>query len=224
MLGGEETAAFRRFMDESLPWTPNLVLHLGGVEFIDSSGLGLLVRYLTRVRNAHGAFGVCAVSPKLQEVLRVTRLQSVFQPYETEEEAIADAHRGGREGLTPLAPAEILCVDSSPDVVAYVHSLLKQAGHHAITATNLPDALILLTATRPRVVVIGAGLKAARETQTADKFHKLASARAVVDLPPGFAAHDAGAAAQHVLDAVSACLTDSGSTNPSPPGSTRTSS
>ena len=76
------------------------------------------MRYLARVRNAHGAFGVCAVSPKIQEVLRVTRLQSVFHPYDTEEEAIADVHRGGRERLTPFVPPEILCVDSSPDVLA----------------------------------------------------------------------------------------------------------
>ena len=95
MLAGDETAAFRSHLDELIRWDPRVVLHLGGVDFIDSSGLGLLVRYMTRARSAGGALTLCAVSPKIDEVLKVTRLRAVLPPHETEAEAITAAYRGG---------------------------------------------------------------------------------------------------------------------------------
>jgi anti-anti-sigma factor len=206
MLAGDETSAFQAHLDAVLPWTPRLVVHLAGVESIDSGGLGLLVRYLTRARNAGGALTICAVSPKIDEVLKVTRLNSVLRPYQTEAEAIAEAYRSGSEFDSSFLRSSVLCVDKSPDVLAYLRELLKEAGYHAMTASNLPDALILLTATRPKLVVIGAELRAARGTRAADEFHSAAAARAVVELPAGFAGLDAGDAADDVLNRIRACM------------------
>ena len=137
-------------------------------------------------------------------VPRITRLQSVFEPYETEAEAIAEAHRPGRRQDPSFVDPRILCVDTSPDVLAYLRELLKEAGHGALTAGNLPDALILLKATRPTLVVMGAELRAATGIGCAEEFQRLANARAVVELPSDFAALDAGAAAEQLMDAVRA--------------------
>ena len=204
LVAGEEGAAFQGYLDSLAPMHPHIVLHLAGVEFIDSGGLGVLVRYFTRARNAHGALSLCAVSPKIAEVLRITRLQAVFEPYETEAEAIAEAHRPGRRQDPSFVDPSILCVDTSPDVLAYLRELLKEAGHGTLTAGNLPDALILLKATRPTLVVMGAELRAATGIGCAEEFQRLANARAVVELPSDFAALDAGAAAEQVIDAVRA--------------------
>src|SRR5262245_31769880 len=206
MLAGDETAAFQAYLNELIPSNPRLVLHLAGVEFIDSGGLGLLVRHLTRAQNAGGALTLCALSPKIDEVLKATRLSALFPPHETETEAIAAAYRGGRAFDTSFFQSNVLCVDTSPDVLAYLRELLKEAGYRPMTAANLPDALILLIATRPHVVVIGAELRAARGTRAADEFHRVAAAHAVVDLPTGFGGRDPGDAAQDVLNAIRACF------------------
>ena len=92
--------------------------------------------------------------------------------------------------------------DESEDVLAYVRELLRHDGHRAMTASNLPDAVILLSAMRPRVVVIGASLGAVSGTRSADEFRRLSAGCARVDLPPGFARQEAGEAAEHVLAAI----------------------
>src|SRR5207247_1188888 len=118
-------------------------------------GLGLLVRYLLRAQRMSGTLTVCAVSPKIDEVLRITRLKAVFPRYETEVAAITDVHRSDTVENASAAGATVLCVDASADVGAYLRELLKAAGYRVLTTHNLPDALILLVATQPKVVVIG---------------------------------------------------------------------
>ena len=141
------------------------------------------------------------MSPKIDDVLRITRLKSVFQPYETEADSIADIHRGPRGSDTSFDNPDVLCVDESADVLTYLRELLKESGYRTLTAANVPDALILLKATHPRIVVIGAELRAG-ETRAVEEFNRIANSGAVVELPPGFSGQDAGEAAQQVLQAL----------------------
>ena len=201
IVAGDESTSLQSALDELMPFSPHILLHLGAVDFIDSAGLGLLARYLTRVQNASGSLKICAVSSKIDDVLRITRLKAVFQPYETEADSIAAAHRADRSDAS-LGTPDVLCVDPSADVLAYLRELLKEAGYRAFTAANLPDALILLKATGPRAVVIGAELRAMRGTRAADEFTRLTSSGDVVELPSGFSARDAADAATDLLDAV----------------------
>lgn len=201
IVAGEESKSLQVCLDRLLPETPHVLLHLGAVEFIDSGGLGLIARYLTRPQDRRGTLKVCAVSPKINDVLRITRLRSVFQPYETEADSIADIHRGAPGVDTPFENPDVLCVDESPDVLTYLRELLKEAGYRTLTAANLPDALILLKATHPRIVVIGAELRETG-TQAAEEFGRIAGAGVLVELPAGFSGQDAGEAAQLVLEAL----------------------
>ena len=205
IVEGAESIALGQFLDDLVPFGPNLILHLGGVDFIDSSGLGLLVRYTTRTRQAHGHFKLCALSSKTAEVLRITHLDKVFEAYALEADAIAAFYEraSSSTGSTRLH-TDILCVDASMDVQALVRELLAQAGYGILTAGNLPDALILLQATRPKLVIIGSQLRAARNTGTAEKFNRLADAVAVIELPEDFSRLDAGEAGNHLLDQVRA--------------------
>jgi len=201
IVAGDESTSLQSALDELMPFSPHILLHLGAVDFIDSAGLGLLARYLTRVQNASGSLRICAVSAKIDDVLRITRLKAVFQPYDTEADSIAAAHHVDRSD-PGLSEPDVLCVDPSDDLLAYLRELLKEAGYRAITAANLPDALILLKATGPRAVVIGAELRAMRGTRAADEFTKLTASGDVIELPVGFSARDAADAATDLLDAV----------------------
>jgi anti-sigma B factor antagonist len=89
LVEGAETNTLRTHLDELMGRSPRLVLDLGGIEFMDSSGLGLLARYLIRARDAHGNIKLCAVSPKFDEVLKTTKLGTIFETYDSEEAAIA---------------------------------------------------------------------------------------------------------------------------------------
>ncbi len=205
IVEGPESLALQTLLDDLHPFGPHLVLHIGGVDFVDSSGLGLLARYASRTRNANGSLKLCAPSPRLVEVLRVTHLDRMFEVYELEADAITAFHQraGGTSGSSGLK-ADILCVDASVDVQAYVRELLGQAGYGIFTAGNLPDALILLQATQPKLVIIGAALRAWRGTTSAEKFNRLADALAVIELPAEFSSADAGEAARRLLDQVRA--------------------
>jgi anti-anti-sigma factor len=200
IVAGEESKSLQVCLDRLLPESPHVLLHLGAVDFIDSGGLGLIARYLTRPQDRRGTLKVCAVSPKIDDVLRITRLRSVFQPYATEADSIADIYRGGH-GVDAFENPDVLCVDESQDVLTYLRELLKTAGYRTLTAANIPDALILLKATHPRIVVISAEFGSGG-TQASAEFKSIASAGKVVELPAGFSEQDAGEAAQQVLEAL----------------------
>jgi len=207
LVEGAESAALQKHLDGLMPFGPHILLNLGAVEFLDSSGLGLLVRYLTRTRNAHGNLKLCALSAPIEEVLRVTRLRSVFDAHASEEDAIAAFYRRSDSGTGSFRfRIDILCVDFSSDVQAYIRELLGHAGFGVLTAGNLHDGLILLQATKPRLLVINSDLRAARTTQTAEKFNRLADAIKVVELPAGFSGADAGQAGQLLIGKVLAAI------------------
>lgn len=65
-----------------------VVLNLSEVDFIDSSGLGVIISLLKTVVNNKGSFALCGIKAPILNLFSVTRLDRVFQVYETEEEAI----------------------------------------------------------------------------------------------------------------------------------------
>lgn len=207
IVEGAESAVLHQHLADWLPHEPWIVLDLGEVHFIDSSGLGLLVRFLSRTRTAQGDLKLCAVPAAVAEVLRITKLRTILESHESEADAISALYqrRTSVDALDYFNP-EVLCVEKSEDVLAYVGELLRQAGYGVITSGNLPDALILLKATQPKVVVISAELRSA-STWTGEAFNGLADARAVVELPADFSSHDAGHSGGRLLDQIRVVLT-----------------
>jgi anti-sigma B factor antagonist len=67
----------------------NILLDLSGVTTIDSSGIGELVGSYTTVTNRGGKLKLLHLPAKLNELLHVTQLITVFEVYENEAEAIA---------------------------------------------------------------------------------------------------------------------------------------
>lgn len=67
----------------------NILLDLSGVTTIDSSGIGELVGSYTTVTNRGGKLKLLHLPAKLNELLHVTQLITVFEVYENEQEAVA---------------------------------------------------------------------------------------------------------------------------------------
>jgi anti-sigma B factor antagonist len=67
----------------------NILLDLGKVTTIDSSGIGELVGSYTTVTNRGGKLKLLHLPAKLNELLHVTQLITVFEVYENENEAVA---------------------------------------------------------------------------------------------------------------------------------------
>jgi anti-sigma B factor antagonist len=66
-----------------------ILLDLSGVTTIDSSGIGELVGSYTTATNRGGKLKLLHLPAKLNELLHVTQLITVFEVYENEKEAIA---------------------------------------------------------------------------------------------------------------------------------------
>jgi anti-sigma B factor antagonist len=83
-----ESAAFREAVNNLLhQGHKNIVLNLTGLEYLDSSGIGELVRnYMTVVKKS-GAMRVVGLRPRVQEILRVTQLYQVFPEFPDEASA-----------------------------------------------------------------------------------------------------------------------------------------
>ena len=205
IVEGAESSALQKQIEDLLPFGPYLVLDVGAIDFLDSSGLGLLVRYAARTRNANGGMKLCAPTAKMTAVLKATHLDRVFEFHATEADAIAAFYAGspGAGGPSRLA-TDVLCVIASMDTQAYVREILSHAGYGVLAAANMPDALVLMQATRPKIVVIDAALRQAHGTQAADRFNRLADSLAVIELPAGFSHLDAGEAGRTVLEQVRA--------------------
>ena len=207
IVEGAESVALQKCLDDLIEDVPHLVLHLGAVDFLDSSGLGLLVRYVTRAQNAQGSLKFCALSPKIVDVLAITHLLPIFESYQSEADAISAFFQRGVGGGAPTRlRTDVLCVDGSADVQAYVRGLLAQAGFGVLTAGNLPDGLILLQATAPKVVIVDPAFRETTGTRVGEKFNALADTHSVIVLSADFSRQDAGEAGQRLLDQVRAII------------------
>lgn len=67
----------------------NIVVDLSRVEFLDSTGLGVLVGALKRLRAVNGTLGLVCAHERLLKIFRITALDRVFVLYDTVESATA---------------------------------------------------------------------------------------------------------------------------------------
>lgn len=90
IMGGPDANLFRETLKEHLDNNiRKVVVDLGKVDWMNSSGLGILIGGLTSVRNADGEMKLARVTDKIQSLLMITKLVQVFESYDTVEGAIA---------------------------------------------------------------------------------------------------------------------------------------
>ncbi len=65
-----------------------LVLNLEGVPYIDSAGLGEIVRTYTTVKRQGGSLKLLNLTKRIEDLLSITKLLTVFDTFDTEAEAV----------------------------------------------------------------------------------------------------------------------------------------
>jgi anti-sigma B factor antagonist len=79
---------------------PSIIVDLADLEFIDSSGLGVLVRAMKRIRESGGDLSLAAPQQQVRRILNITGLVHVFSVYTNVEQAA-----GGTRSAPPLPAA-----------------------------------------------------------------------------------------------------------------------
>jgi anti-sigma B factor antagonist len=78
--------AIRRLLEEG---KKKILLNLAKVNYIDSSGIGELVSSYTAIGKESGQLKLLNLTQKLEDLLTITKLLTVFDVYDSEEEALA---------------------------------------------------------------------------------------------------------------------------------------
>jgi len=89
IMGGEETTMFHGKIHEYISGNKkNFVVDMAKVDWMNSVGLGMLISALTTVKNAGGRLVLTNIT-KIESILTITRLISVFEHYDSRDAAIA---------------------------------------------------------------------------------------------------------------------------------------
>jgi anti-sigma B factor antagonist len=76
----------------------HVVVDLSRVEFLDSTGLGVLVGAHRRLRASHGTLSLVCPHERLLKIFRITGLDSVFDIHRSVEEATGGSTQAARTG------------------------------------------------------------------------------------------------------------------------------
>ncbi|GAA4481812.1 anti-sigma factor antagonist BldG [Actinoallomurus oryzae] len=79
----------------------HLVIDLSGVVFLDSTGLGVLIGTLHRLRSRDGSLALAGASDRVYKVFHTTQLTKVLTITETVDDAIAAINSGKAGGKAP---------------------------------------------------------------------------------------------------------------------------
>ncbi len=91
---GAGDVQLRKLVEDSLGSGKNhILLNLKGVSHIDSSGIGEMVGCFTTVMRRGGQMKLANLTPKINDILQVTQLITVFDVFDNEAEALASFPR-----------------------------------------------------------------------------------------------------------------------------------
>jgi anti-sigma B factor antagonist len=209
IVTGDEVRHLQHEIEKHTLETKKFVLHIAEVTYVDSGGLGALVRLAGVLRASRGDLKLCQMSPFVHQVLEATTLHKVFQTYGSEKEAVDAFLEGPRSPAAAAATlaVKIVCIDTSSDLLAYLNALLKRSGYEVLTTHNLSDAKTLVKATKPSVVICGPGL---RTNQLGiDNLRQAAPGAQFLMLASDFSTADASQAGLELLDRLRALFNPS---------------
>jgi anti-anti-sigma factor len=204
IVAGTEVQSLQSHIERVLRDHRDVILQLEQVGFVDSSGLGALVRLVSAARSNGGDIKLGAVQQPVRKTLEITNLLSLFETYESEADAIMAAYMGSRYSKDKSGDTQlrILCVFDSVDVRALLGEVLCRAGYKAVTSGNVGDAQILLKATKAKLIVLGANMQSVHGMSTRKAFEEIDPAVPIVVLEEDFAAQDPGEAALKLLERI----------------------
>jgi anti-sigma B factor antagonist len=78
----------RKTLLECLKKMPRLLVNLGDVRYVDSSGIASLVEVLKEARDKNRKLILYGLNPTVRDALQLTRLTKIFSIFDTEDEAL----------------------------------------------------------------------------------------------------------------------------------------
>jgi anti-sigma B factor antagonist len=87
LVSGEESANLRHLVRDHLSECKHVVVDLGKVNYIDSSGIGVLVALYSTAKRAGGEIKLAKLSPLLENTLQITKILTVFEVFDRAEDA-----------------------------------------------------------------------------------------------------------------------------------------
>ena len=90
IMGGPDADSFHELIKELIAEDKkNILVNLARVNWINSTGLGILIAGYTSVRDAQGDFKLLNVSDRIESILMVTKLAGIFDSFDDKDEALA---------------------------------------------------------------------------------------------------------------------------------------
>ena len=208
IVAGNEVFTLHARVSDAIDKYGDVVLQLDQVEFIDSSGLGAMMRLVQAARAKGGDLKLSGVADKVRRLLKLTNLLAQFEVYDSIEEAITAAYLGSQysRGKTGDPRPRLLCVYASSDVCTFLREVLCTAGYNALTTTSIDDAQILLKATKSKLVVVSGRTQSVHGKPIRKALDEIDPSIGLLVLDESFATDDPGEAADKLLNGVGSLL------------------
>jgi anti-sigma B factor antagonist len=201
IVAGEESRTLEAALTRALQDSNRVVLNVADVSRVDSSGMGLLVRFLCRIKSNGGDLRLGGPQPFFRSLLEMTKLSQIFRTYDAEEDAIVSFLKEpaipGKD-TSPAGPL-VLFLDQSPDLCAFVRKFLNGYGYEVVTTCRLHDAKLLAGAAYVSYVVLGPDCAQLPCDTVIAALEPLAKKSTFIQLGSDFVMDDAGKAASDLL-------------------------
>ena len=90
VMGGPDAAEFQDTIKSEIGnGHKKFIFDLGGVDWMNSSGLGILIGGLTTIKNAEAELKLANVTDKIKSLFMITKLVTIFDSHETVTAALA---------------------------------------------------------------------------------------------------------------------------------------
>lgn len=198
---GEETRALLSRLETDSREFCHIVLTVDRLTRLDSSGVGLIVRSMRRLRRRGGDLRIAAPQPWLNDLLTVTRLTSVLRVFPSELEAAASFAAETAEAASGNLANRVVLIDRSADFGVFIRAVLSQHGVEVRVAGSVDEARVLLRCQTAGFILLGPG---SWQESARASLGKWAPRAMIVELGPEMRSSDAGHAAETLLEILQA--------------------
>ncbi len=201
IVTGEECSVLEAAIKRGLLDAPQLVVNVAEASRVDSTGIGLLVRFISHCRKLRGDLRLASPQPFLRQLLEMTKVTSIMRIFDSEEAAIVSFLKEPvvKSTATKSAGPLVLFLDESPDLCAFVRTLLNGHGYEVLSTCRVHDARLLLKAAAVDYLVLGPDNAKLSDDAVVTGLKSLAPAATTVLLDSGFRLGDPEAAGSQLL-------------------------
>lgn len=198
---GQELNSLESTLDKVVREFHRVVLNVAAVTRVDSSGVGLVVRYAANLRKRGGDVRIAAPPRFITEILEITLLNSVIDSYATEQEGVLSFLRQpSAPGVNGQPGHRVLVVDRSPELGAFVRAVLGRHGYDVRVASLVSDAKVLLGVHPVDYILVGPGTPQMPSAAILAALKNFAPTAAALQLTSEFRSFDAHQAAELLLE------------------------